>query len=210
MWHDTVRPSDRCNGRYRGSDRTGQPQRRRGQEEGMTPGLAQMTGELAQPPQLAEMDTELEDAAFVQRKQAVGAGGLELRIERLDRWVVGDHGHDTARLDPVEQCLVAPVECGTGLMQQRLVRPLLHSHDGIAIAGIKQQEVPTANLDTLIRDRAHQLRVTDQRPAGAEAAYQVNQYAAPLNAGHGHVLDAQAVRMGCAPALRTDDIRPCT
>src|SRR5258706_13191277 len=58
-------PSDgrESDGRDRGgwrADRTGQPQRWRGQQEGVPPDLFEVAGEIAQPPQLAQMNAELE------------------------------------------------------------------------------------------------------------------------------------------------------
>src|SRR6185295_1217624 len=77
----------RSDGRDRGcrrADRTGQPQRRRGQQEGMAPDLFEMARQIAQPPQLAQMNPELEQAALVQRQQAIGAG-LQVVSEAFDR-----------------------------------------------------------------------------------------------------------------------------
>src|ERR1700736_4847795 len=93
-------------------------------------------------------------------------------------------------------------------MQQRLVRVLLHSHERVAITGVKQQEVSAADLDALLRHRMREHGMIDQCPAGTEAAHQIDQHATSLYAGHRHVLDAQTVRARSTLPVRTDEIYP--
>ena len=69
-------------------------------------------GELVQVPHLAERDAELEQAEVVDRQQRALAVDLRATAEhRLDRVVVGDQRGDLRVGDPLEQRLVARVEC---------------------------------------------------------------------------------------------------
>src|SRR5262245_57776681 len=71
--------SDRRDRRRRRADRTGQAQRRRGQEEAVAPVLAQPGRQRRELPELAEIDAELEQAVLVQRQHRMAAGARRRR-----------------------------------------------------------------------------------------------------------------------------------
>src|SRR5579863_7226065 len=89
--------SDGRDRRSRRADRAGEAQRRGGQQKGVTLHLLEMPREIAQPPQLAQIDAELEQAALMQRQQSVGAR-LQIGAESLHRLIVGAERDDAAVL----------------------------------------------------------------------------------------------------------------
>src|ERR1700722_15411065 len=101
--------SDQSHRGRRRADGTGQTQRRPREQEGAALDLAQIARQIAQPEHFAEMNAELEQAAVVQRQQAVMPHVPQRRIDGLDRRIVGDEGHDAAVLDPVQQRFVLAV-----------------------------------------------------------------------------------------------------
>ena len=66
------------------------------EQEGAALDLAQIARQIAQPEHFAQVNAELEQAAVVQRQEAVMTHVPQRRIDGLDRRTVGDQGDDTA------------------------------------------------------------------------------------------------------------------
>ena len=120
------------------------------------------------------------------------------RIDGLDRRIIGDEGHNAALLDPVQQRFVVAVECCTRRLHHMRVRLLVGAHQIIAIAGVDQQEVTLLDQDILLLQHLLHLVHADQRPTRAELAGEIDQHAAALHAGGGHLFDAELVGGGSA------------
>src|SRR5471032_2260122 len=85
---------DRRGGR---TDRAGQTQRRGGEQEARALLVAQPQREILQPPDLAEIESQLEQAVIVDRQRGM-LGILRPRLggHRLYAVIVGDEGRDLA------------------------------------------------------------------------------------------------------------------
>src|SRR5262249_13921596 len=82
-------PSHRRNGRYPRTDRTREPERRRGEQKPAAVAGPQPVGELREAPQLPQVDSDLEQAVLVQRQQGA-LSGLQRLVGELHRIIVRD------------------------------------------------------------------------------------------------------------------------
>ena len=156
---------------------------------------AQPARQLAEVPDLAQVNAELEQAVLVQRQGRAAARVADRRM-RLDRVVVGDQHRQAAVGDPLQQLGIATVEHRTGLVEHRRIRLAGHLDQGLGEAGVQAQHVAGLDHDLVGLDDAHQAVVADQAASPAQIGLQVDHHAAALDAACGHVLDAQRSGLG--------------
>jgi len=156
----------------------------------------QPVGQVLQVPQLGQMDAELEQAVLVQPESrgVVRVVGSDLRIEDLDRHVVGTDGDDIAVVDPFQQPVVMAVEPARHPEQAAEIRLLVHSEQQGVEPGIDHEEVAGADLDLLGVDRPHHLVIAETGVSMAMGGKEIDQHAAALGARLGQILDAEARR----------------
>ena len=115
---------------------------------------------------------------------------------RLDGVVVGDQNSQAAIGDPVEQLRITPIERSAKLIQHRRIRITVHLEQLLGKAGMQADHVAGLDDDAIGFEYAHHQVVADGDALVAHVCLQVDHDPASLNAGFGHVLNAQLDRVG--------------
>ena len=117
---------------------------------------------------------------------------LRLAGVGFDGVVVGDQCHQPGFVHPALQTAIAAVEDGTGGIQHSLVGLATHAQQHIGKAGVQADHVAALHRHALRIAGLGQIVIAHQTPFRPEGRVQVDHHGTALDAGRGHVLDAQA------------------
>src|SRR4029077_18694390 len=156
---------------------------------------AQPVGQLAQVPDLAEVDAELEQTMRVQRQRGAMIGVLVAwpRGYAFHGVVVGDERNRTRIRDPLLQPRVAPIEYRANVVDG-FIRLAVELEQHLVEPGAEADEVALLYRDLVLLQHHHQVFVADHFARAAEVREQIDHHGAALHARARHVLPTEPRR----------------
>ena len=164
----------------------------------------QPCGEIAQVPQLAQRQAELEQAMMMQGQHR----HWPCTLRRGPRWIAldgvvvrGDRG-DAGIGDPLQQAFVAAVQRAAAMVQHLGIGLAGHLHHHLGKPGAQHKDVAGFDHDAIGLDHAHQVVVSDRAALAPVMRGQVDQHATRLDTVRGEGLDAERVGVAVVMAAR--------
>src|SRR5579872_4895640 len=155
------------------------------------------------------MNPELEQAFLVERQTRVAATFRSLRVgEALHRERIGNQYAEARAFDPVEQSRISAVERAMAVEQNIRVRLAAHIYNGLAVPGMQADHVAFLDHDAVRVHDASKVIVGNEPSSRTEVVAEVDQHPASLDAGFGHLLDAEPLRCDAAWRVWTNHVQP--